>query len=310
MEIIYEYCCGLDVHKKNITACMLSGSKKEIVTFGTMTDDILEFIDWIKSHECQCVAMESTGPYWKPVYNLLELDGMKTMVVNAQHIKNVPGRKTDVKDAEWIAKLLKHGLLTASFVPCREQRELRELVRYRRKMIQEKSAEIARVQKVLEGANITIGSVASNVLGLSGRLMVESIINGEKEVEKISCLAKGSLKKKIPELNRALNGLIGEHQKMILSTQLKHIDFLDNQVNQLSAEIAKRLNPDKECIELLDTIPGIGEKTAETILAEVGSDMSQFHNADHLSSWAGLVLGCNESAGKKKQANHGKAMSI
>jgi transposase len=289
---------------------MLSGSKKSILTFGTMTDDILEFVDWVKSQECECIAMESTGSYWKPVYNLLELDGIKTIVVNAQHIKNVPGRKTDVKDAEWIAKLLKHGLLKGSFVPCREQRELRELVRYRRKMIQEKSAEITRVQKILEGANIKLGSVASNVLGMSGRLMIESIISGEKDVEKISSLAKGALKKKIPELNKALNGLIGEHQRMILSVQLKHIDFLDEQLNELSAEIAKRLSPDKECIELLDTVPGIGERTAEIILAEIGTDMSQFTDANHLSSWAGLVPGCNESAGKKKQANPERVMSI
>lgn len=230
MDVIYQHCCGLDIHKKVIVACMLSPKDKEIISFGTMTDDIFQLIDWIKNQNCECVAMESTGVYWKPIYNLLELEGIKTMVVNAQHIKNVPGRKTDVKDAEWIAKLLKHGLLKASFIPSKEQRELRELVRYRRKMIQERSSEMARVQSVLEGANIKLASVASDVLGVSGRLMLDSIINGETDPEKISILAKGTLRKKIPELNRALAGLIGEHQKMLLSAQLEHIDFLNNQI--------------------------------------------------------------------------------
>jgi transposase len=310
MDVIYQHCCGLDIHKKVVVACMLSPKGKEIHSFGTMTDDIFQLIDWIKSQNCECVAMESTGVYWKPIYNLLELEGIKTMVVNAQHIKNVPGRKTDVKDAEWIAKLLKHGLLKASFVPSKEQRELRELVRYRRKMIQERSSEMARVQSVLEGANIKLASVASDVLGVSGRLMLDSIINGETDPEKISILAKGTLRKKIPELNRALAGLIGEHQKMLLSAQLEHIDFLNNQIEKLSDEIARRLSPDKECIELLDTIPGIGEKIAETVLVEIGTDMDQFSSAANLSSWAGVVPGCNESAGKKKVPRLEKEMNF
>lgn len=302
MEILYENCCGLDVHKKTIVACMINGKAKEIVTFGTMTEDILDLVDWIKSKECQCVAMESTGVYWKPVYNLLEVENMKALVVNAQHIKNVPGRKTDIKDAEWIADLLKHGLLKGSFIPPREQRELKELVRYRRSIIQERTSESARVQKVLEGANIKLASVASNVLGVSGRAMLDAIISGTEKPEELSALAKGALKKKIPELQRALKGLIGDHQRMILAAQLRHIDFLNEEIEALSGEIAKRLSPDEESIELIESIPGIGRKSAEHIIAEIGTNMDQFPSAAHLSSWAGVVPGCNESAGKKKRS--------
>jgi transposase len=310
MEILYENCCGLDVHKKTIVACMINGKKKEIVTFGAMTEDILDLVDWIKARECQCVAMESTGVYWKPIYNLLEVENMKALVVNAQHIKNVPGRKTDIKDAEWIADLLKHGLLKGSFIPSREQRELKELVRYRRSIIQERTSESARVQKVLEGANIKLASVASNVLGVSGRAMLDAIVSGTEEPEDLSILAKGALKKKIPELQRALKGLVGEHQRMILAAQLRHIDFLNDEIEVLSGEIAKRLSPDSKSIELIESIPGIGRKSDEHIIAEIGTNMDQFPSAAHLSSWAGVVPGCNESAGKKKEVHLEKEMNF
>lgn len=302
MDTLYKICCGLDVHKKTIKACMIKGKDKEIIEFGTMTEDILSLVDWIKEMQCECVAMESTSVYWKPIYNLLELESIPTMVVNAHHIKNVPGRKTDVKDAEWIADLLKHGLLKASFIPSREQRELRELVRYRRSIIHERSSEAARIEKVLEGANIKLASVVSSILTQSGRSMLNAIVNGVEKPETLAQLAKGKLKKKIPQLEKSLKGLLGKHQKMILNAQLQHIDFLEQQIEILSKEIEDRLCEQIKYIELIDTIPGVGKRSAEHVLAEIGTDMSRFPSEQHLCSWAGLAPGCNESAGKKKSS--------
>lgn len=270
-----------------------------VQTFGTMTEDLLELVDWIISSKCTHVAMESTGIYWKPIYNLLEQEPSVTVfVVNAKHMKQVPGRKTDVKDAEWIAELMQHGLLKPSYIPNREQRELRELVRYRRSMIEERAREANRIQKVLEGANIKLGSVASNVLGVSGRLMMKEIIKGESDPVKLAQLAKCTLKKKHQELVRSLTGLIGRHQKMMIETQLRHIEFLEEEIRLLDQEIAERMAPFEEDLERIDTLPGIGRRTAEQIIAEIGPDMSRYESANHLASWAGLVPGQNESAGK------------
>jgi transposase len=303
MDVVYKKCCGLDVHKKIIVACIIDGTKKEVKTFGAMTEDILALVDWIKSTDCEAVAMESTGVYWKPIYNLLELENMTTLVVNAKHMKAVPGRKTDVKDSEWIAQLLKHGLLRASFIPSREQRELRELVRYRRSITEERAREVTRIQKILEGANIKLASVASNIMGVSGRNMLNAIVNGNIDPVSLSQMAKAALRGKIPELQQALTGLIGEHQKMILKSQLSHIDFLDSHIEELSREVARRLESDNEIIEILDTIPGINRKAAELIVAEIGTDMSRFPSDSHIASWAGLCPGNNESAGKKKNSS-------
>jgi len=300
MQILYERCCGLDVHKKSITACIITPEGKEIKTFGTMTGDILELVDWIKSKNCTHVAMESTGVYWKPIYNLLEAEEIETLVVNAQHIKAVPGRKTDVKDAEWIAELLRHGLLKGSYIPKREQRELRELVRYRKSLINERTREVNRLQKVLEGCNIKLSSVISDIMGVSGRSMIEAIINNVDDPKLLSQLAKGRMKKKRKELERALRGLVGPHQRKLLSAQLKHIDFLDGQIALLDREIGERLRPFEEELELIDTIPGVGRRTAETVVAEIGIDMDRFPSDAHLSSWAGMAPGNNESAGKRK----------
>jgi transposase len=288
------------VHKKNVVACVLTPEGKEIRTFSTMTDDLMNLVDWIKASKCTHVAMESTGSFWKPIYNLLELEDLHPMVVNASHMKSVPGRKTDVKDAEWIANLLKHGLLQASYIPNREQRELRELIRYRRSLIEERSREINRVQKVLEGANIKLSSVARNVLGKSGRAMIEAMIEGNEDVEALSELALRRMKSKKDELKRALNGKLGAHQKMMLETQLRHIDFLDQEIGRLNDEVRTRLHPFEEDLERLDTIPGVGRNTAEQILAEAGTDIeTQFGSAARLCSWAGLSPGNNESAGKR-----------
>jgi transposase len=300
MEVVYERCCGMDVHKDKIVACVMVGRKRETRTFGTMTDDLLQLIDWIKEQKCECVAMESTGVYWKPIYNLLELEEIKTLVVNAQHIKAVPGRKTDVKDSEWIADLLQHGLLKGSFIQNRGQRELKELVRYRRSMIEERAREVNRIQKVLEGANIKLSSVASDILGVSGKLILQSLAQGIEDPKKLIVHAKGAMKNKAAELERSLKGLIGEHQKMMISTQLRHIEYLDGILAQLDMEVKQRIHPFEEQVALLDSITGVGRRSAETIIAEIGIDMSVFPSAAHLSSWAGMCPGNNESAGKKK----------
>lgn len=300
MEIIYPRCCGLDIHKKTVVACVITPEEKEIRTFSTMTEDILAMVDWIKSKGCTHVAMESTSSYWKPIYNILEIEELNPMVVNANHIKNVPGRKTDVKDAEWIAGLLQHGLLQGSYISSREQRELRELIRYRRSLIEERAREINRIQKVLEGANIKLSSVVTDIMGKSSRAIIEAIINGEEDTVVLSELAQKRLKNKKEELKKALKGLIGPHQRLMLKTQLAHIDFLDEQIGLLDEEIKRRMLPFEEDLERLDTIPGVGRRTAEHIIAEIGTNMDQFPSAAQLCSWAGVAPGNNESAGKRK----------
>lgn len=300
MEVVYQRCCGLDVHKKTITVCVLTPEKKEIRTFGTMTEELLKLTDWVLDNNCTHVAMESTADYWKPIYNLMELTDLKLLVVNSQHVKAVPGRKTDVKDAEWIASLLRHGLLQGSFIPSRDHRELRELVRYRRSLVQERSREVNRIQKILEGANIKLSSVVSDVVGVSGKLMLNELCKGIEDPKVLAQFAKGTMRKKIDQLEKALQGLVGPHQKLILASQLSHIEFLDQQLEQISQEIEKRMRPFEKDLELLDTIPGIGRKTAEHILAEIGTDMSRFPSAAHLASWSGMAPGNNKSAGKRK----------
>lgn len=300
MEILFERCCGLDVHKKSVTACAITPEGKEIRTFGTMTEEVFALVAWVKEKGCTHVAMESTGVYWKPIYNLLEIEDIEILVVNAQHIKMVPGRKTDVKDAEWIADLLRHGLLKGSYIPDRGQRELRELVRYRKSLINERTREVNRLQKVLEGCNIKLSSVASDITGVSAKAMLKAIIDDAADPVVIAKLAKGKMKNKQKELEKALAGLVGEHQKMILTTQLKHIEFIDEQITELDQEIKERMRPFEEELALLETIPGVGRKTAENIAAEIGIDMSRFPKDANLASWAGMSPGNNESAGKRK----------
>jgi transposase len=303
MDAIYGRCCGLDIHKKTVVACLIvpgpDGTPvKEIRTFGTMTDELLALADWLAAAGCTHVAMESTGVYWKPVWNLLE-GGFELVLANARHIKAVPGRKTDVRDCEWIADLLRHGLLPASFVPDREQRELRELTRYRTALIRERAAEVNRLQKTLEGANIKLGAVATSVVGASGRQMLEALVAGETDAAALAELAKGRLRDKLPDLERALTGRVGAHQRFLLAAQLAHVDFLDAAIERVSAEIRERLRPFEAAVARLDTIPGVGERTAEVILAEIGADMGRFRTARHLASWAGMCPGNHESAGKR-----------
>jgi len=306
MEVINERCCGLDVHKRIVVACVLTPEGSETRTFRTMTQGLLELADWLVEHEVSHVAMESTGVFWKPVYNLLEGLELTLLVVNARHIKAVPGRKTDVKDAQWIADLLRHGLLQGSYIPDRSQRELRELVRYRRNLIRERSRVINRIQQVLEGANIKLSSVVTDITGVSGLAMLGALARGETTPEQLAALARGTLRHKRAELEAALQGLMGPHQRLMLQSQLRHLEFLAQEIEQMNQEVATRLDPFEEAVQVADAIPGIGRRGAEEILAEVGTDMSRFPSAGHLASWAKVSPGNKESAGKRKSGATGQ----
>lgn len=304
MEVLYQSCAGLDVHAKTVVACLNKQGKKEIRTFSTMTADLLAMADWLVAVGCTNVAMESTGVYWKPVFNLLE--GLVTVIlVNAQHVKAVPGRKTDVRDCEWLADLLRHGLLKASFIPPLEIRELRELTRYRQTLVKEQAAVANRIQRLLEGGNIKLSQVASDVLGVSGRAMLKQLAEGERDAEKLASLAKGSLKRKSTELQRALCGRLTPAQRFVLAELVARVEESDaalRRVNQeIEREVAASENPFLgKAIELLQTIPGIGERVAQVIVAEIGVEMNCFPSEKHLASWAGICPGNHESGGKRK----------
>jgi transposase len=285
---------------------VLTPEGKQLREFGATTSELLALSDWLIEHRVTHVAMESAGVYWKPVYNLLETFDLELLLVNARHMKAVPGRKTDVRDAEWIADLLRHGLLRASFVPAKPQRELRELTRYRRRLIQQRAQAVSRLQKVLEGANIKLGNVASDILGVSGRAMLEALVAGEDDPATLAGMAKGALKKKTRELEEALTGVVGEHQRFVLASLLRHVSFLDEEIARLDAEVSARLAPFAQTLQHLDTIPGVGRVAAEEILAEIGTDMSRFPTAKHLASWARVCPGNNESGGKRKSGRTGK----
>jgi len=339
MDVTYTHCAGLDVHKKTVVACCITpgikGEKQlEIRTFGTMTTDLLALSDWLSSKGVTQVAMESTGEFWKPVYNILE-GNFELLVVNARHIKNVPGRKTDVKDAEWIADLLRHGLLRGSFIPPQAQRDLRDLTRQRTNLVQDRATVVNRLQKVCEWSNIKLSSVATDITGASARAMLEAILAGRTAPQTLAELAKGCLRNKRSELERALNGVVRDHHRFMLAQHLAQIDFLDEQVALFDEQIALHMaqtdtnnaqqppslpttptdTPDgttidasslaaappswEEAVELLDTIPGVNRRMAELLLAEIGADMSRFPSAAHLASWAKVSPGNNESAGKR-----------
>ncbi len=304
MEVVNPRCCGLDVHKKTVVACVMTPEKRETVTFSTMTNDLLKLKKWLTECGVTHVAMESTGVLWKPVYNVLE-DAFNVIVVNANHIKALPGRKTDVKDAEWITDLLRHGLVRGSFIPDRAQRELRELTRYRRGLIRQRADVVNRIQKVLEGANIKLSAVATNVVGVSGRAMLEAMVKGVEDPQALAAMAKGKMRNKRDDLKEALQGLVGPHQRMLLESQLRHLTFLDQEIERLDAEVAERTHPFEEEMERLDGIHGMGRRAAEEVLAEIGVDMSRFPSAAHIASWAKLCPGNNESAGKRKSGSTG-----
>jgi transposase len=303
MDVIYPRCCGLDIHKKTVVACLLTTEKgqppaKAIRTFGTMTTDLLALADWLHTAGCTHVAMESTGVYWRPIYNLLE--GLFTLlVVNAQHMKAVPGRKTDVKDAEWIADLLRHGLLRGSFIPSKPQRQLRELTRHRTTLVQDRARVINRLQAVLEDANIKLASVVTDIRGVSAREMLEALIAEQRDVDALADLARGRLRTKRAQLTEALQGYFTSHHSFLLTEYLSQIDYLDEAIDRVSAAIDQHLVADREAVALLDTIPGVSQRSAEILLAEIGTDMTRFPNAKHLASWAGMCPGHHDSGGKR-----------
>ncbi len=304
MEIAVQCGCGLDVHQACVVACLLQVQangqvKKYMRTFGTTTRELLQMREWLQSEGCTHVAMESTGVYWKPVYAILE-GAFELVVANAQHIRRVPGRKTDVKDAEWIADLLLHGLLKASFVPPAPIRELRDLTRYRRKLVESQSAERNRLLKLLETANIKLSSVASDVFGKSGRLMLAALLEGRARPAEMAELAKGRLREKIPQLELALEGRLQEHHRYLLKLQLHRLEAVERDLAELEQRIEEKLHPYEEPFQRLRQIPGVDATLAAVIIAELGVDMSVFSCASRAAAWTGVSPGNHESAGKRK----------
>lgn len=304
MRVAYERCCGIDVHKKMVVACVITSNEegrahRESRSFGTMMGELQALVAWLHTQGCTHVAMESTGVYWKPVYNVLEGE-FELLVVNAEHIKKVPGHKTDVSDAEWLADLLRHGLLKGSFIPARWQRALRDLTRYRTRLVAERSSEVNRLQKVLEDANIKLASVATDIMGVSGRLILQQLLAGEANPSLLADLAKGRLREKHALLEQALQGKVTAHHRFMLIQHLSHIDYLDEAIHNLDQEIAQQTHPFEQQLARWDQLPGVSRRIAEIILAEVGADLQQFPDAKHLASWAGLCPGNHRSAGKRQ----------
>lgn len=305
MDVVYRCCCGIDVHKKSVSAHLLrrgvAGMEDiaETQKFGTTTRELLRLSDWLREARCTHVALESTGVYWKPIFNILEAE-FEVILANAKHIKNVPGRKTDVRDCQWIAQLLQHGLIKASFIPPREIRELRELTRARRRVIQQRSSVVNRIQKTLEDANIKLASVASDVVGRSGWDMLEAIVAGETDAEKLASYARRRLKSKRNELIVALEGRVTAHHRFLLKQLMREVVFFDELIEEYDRRIEEQTRPFAEQLRVLVTIPGISFRAAEALIAEIGADMSVFASHRHLSSWAGVCPGNDESAGKRR----------
>jgi transposase len=303
MQVLYPRCAGLDVHKKTVVACVMLTAPDGTVqqhsqTFLTMTADLLALADWLGGYGVTHIALESSGVYWHPVFNLLE-EHHTIILVNPQHMKAVPGRKTDVKDAAWIADLLRHGLLRPSFIPPKPIRDLRDLMRYRKTLVQARSQEINRLQKVLEGANIKLAAVATDVLGKSGRDMLEALVGGAQDAEALAELARGRLRAKLPQLRQALDGRVQPHHRFLLQQILAHIDFLEESLAQVQQELDQRLGPFEEAMTLVEGVTGIQATAAAAILAEIGVDPSRFASAKHLASWAGVCPGNKQSGGRR-----------
>jgi transposase len=311
MDTMYRCCAGLDVHKETVAACVRRVDSagrvtREIRTFGTMTGELLKLSDWLMAEGVEAAAMESTGVFWKPIWNILE-GSLKVILVNARHIKNVPGRKTDVKDCDWIAQLLQHGLLRPSFVPDRPQRELRDLTRQRSQLASEQSRVSNRIHKTLEDANIKLSSVATDILGVSGQEMIRALIADQEDPEQLAELARRRLRNKLPELREALRGHLSEHHRFMLRQLMDHRTYLDRQIAAFEQRIEELMRPFQEAMRRMMTMPGVGLRVAQNVLAEIGVDMSRFPTDQHLSSWAAMCPGNRESAGKRKSGhtNHG-----
>ena len=317
MDKVYDKCCGIDVHKKLIVACFKQGNKQEIREFGATTRELLALADWLKEGNCEMVAMESTASYWKPLYNILESCDLKAMVVNANHMKAVPGRKTDVKDAEWIADLLQHGLLRASYIPAKDQRELRELVRYRKSLVGERGRELNRLQKMLEGANIKLSGTVSDINGKSARSILEYLLTGASidgkkydETYEQRVIAH-NLKASKEQIIDDLNGFMTPLQRRMMKELLAHLDELNVHIKNLDDEIDNFMKPDeKGAVSVIEEVTGIGHTSAQAIVSVIGTDMSRFPTDGHISSWAGLCPGNNESAGKRKSGKIRKGNAL
>ena len=317
MEKVYDKCCGIDVHKKLIVACFRQGNKQEIRDFGATTRELLALADWLKDGGCEMVAMESTASYWKPLYNILESSDLNAMVVNARHMKAVPGRKTDVKDAEWIADLLQHGLLQASYIPAKDQRELRELIRYRKSLVGERGRELNRLQKMLEGANIKLSGTVKDINGKSARNILEYILTGERfdedkydEMYEKKVIAH-NLKASKEQIIDDLNGVMTPLQRRMMKELLAHLDELNAHIKNLDDEIDNFMKPEeKQATSAIEDITGIGHTSAQAVISVIGTDMSRFPTDAHMASWAGLCPGDNESAGKRKSGKTRKGNAL
>ena len=304
MEVVYRCCCGIDVHKKVIVACLVNGGEQELREFGTTTSEIKTLANWLTGSGCEMIAMESTGVFWKPLYNLFELMDLDAMIVNAAHMKALPGRKTDVKDAEWIADLLRHGLLKASYIPNREQRELREITRYRKSLTEERCREVNRLQKILEGANIKLDSVVKDITGKSARKLLQRIIDDDiPDSDEVSKLVHGRMRPKLDQIVASIEGITTLLQRKLLAQIIDHIDDLNRRIGELDKLVQEYMAEYEAAIKAIDEIPGIARRSAEVILAEIGLDMGRFPSAAHLCSWAGVCPGNYQSAGRRK---HGK----
>jgi transposase len=313
MEVIYPRCCGLDVHKQTVVACLVTPGPngipcKEVRTFSTMAEDLAALAAWLGEAGCTHAALESTGVYRHPVRDALE-GRIELLLVNAKHVEAVPGRKTDVRDCEWLADLLRHGLLRGSAVPDRPRRELRELTRYRSALVQERAAAVNRLQRTLEGAGIKLAAVATDLTGVSARAMLAALVGGPADPAALAELARGRLRAKLPELRRALDGHFGAHHRFLVAEILGHLDELDERIERLDAEIQERQRPFAATVARPDAIPGIGRRAAEIILAELGTDLSHFPSARHCASWAGLCPGNHESAGQRRSGRTRKGNS-